>query len=105
MASVHIVCRRGLHVHPIEHPVYETGNWDFSTVEADQLVGGTIYLHESKGERSYFGGTVEAYRLADVPEKAHSQRIVFRIRSTANAKNVSWRGANHVRAWTGGIIG
>ena len=96
MASVHIVCRRGLHVHPVEHPVYETGNWDFSTVEADQ---------QSKGARSYFGGTVEAYRLADVPEKAHSQRIVFRIRSTANAKNVSWRGANHVRAWTGGIIG
>ncbi|RKH66761.1 hypothetical protein D7W81_15015 [Corallococcus aberystwythensis] len=67
-------------------------------------MGGTIYLHESKAKRSYFGGTVLSYEIVEVPEKAHAQRIMFRIQSTAEAKDKEWRGANHGRAWTGGVL-
>ncbi|MFB1485399.1 hypothetical protein [Corallococcus sp. RDP092CA] len=104
MASVHLKCQRERNLHTVAHPIYDSGYWDFTPEEAAQLVGGTLYLHETKAERSYFGGTVLSYEVVNVPEKAHSQRIMFRIRSTAEAKNKAWRGANHGRAWTGGIL-
>ncbi|RKG79903.1 hypothetical protein D7W79_09200 [Corallococcus exercitus] len=104
MASAHIKCKRGLNLHAVKAPLYDSGHWDFSPEEAAQLVGGTIYLHNTKAERSYFGGTVLSYEIVDVPEKAHSQRIVFRIHSMVEAKNKEWQGANHVRAWTSGIL-
>ncbi|NOK17642.1 hypothetical protein [Corallococcus carmarthensis] len=104
MASTHIKCARELNLHAVKPPIYNSGYWDFSPEEAAQLVGGTIYLHETKGKRSYFGGTVLSYEVVEVPEKANAKRIMFRIHSTAEAKNKEWRGTNHVRAWTGGIL-
>ena len=75
-----------------------------SPEEAAPFVGGALHLHEPQAERSYFGGTVLSYEVVHVPEEAHAQRIMFWIRSTAEAKNKAWRGANHGRAWTGGIL-
>ncbi len=102
-ASIHFICRGELGVTPLKHPIYETGEWDVSREDAERLVGGMVYLHETKSERSYFGGRIETFREVDT-DMAHARRIVFKFRSTADAKGVRWRGASHNMAWTSGVV-
>lgn len=104
MASIHFKCSRSLNLHHIGAGIYDSGTWDVSPSEAAQLVGGTLYLHEKKASPSYFGGTVLSFTVVDVPEKAHSRRIVFRIRASDSAKGKAWRGENHRNAWTSRVL-
>ncbi|MFC3078199.1 hypothetical protein ACFODL_08895 [Phenylobacterium terrae] len=103
MASLHVICRDRLHLHVTQFPEFESGYWDLSEGDAQRLVGGMLYLHQKKGEPSYFGGTVQSYRVSG-PEDVIADRIVFTITATAEGKGASWRGASHGMAWSSGII-
>src|SRR6267142_6802866 len=59
MPSIHFICRGGLNLHVVKHPVYECGVWDVEN-DAPKLVGGMLHLHEAKADSSYFGGRIES---------------------------------------------
>jgi hypothetical protein len=103
MTSIHFVCRDRANLTAIKHPVYESGHWDLTLEQAESLVGGMVYLHQTKALLSYFGGRIDSYRPVD-RGNAHSGRIAFTFTSTLACKGVKWRGAGHSRAWTSGVI-
>lgn len=103
MGSIHLICRGGLHLHPTAFPVFDSGFWDLSEADAERLVGGMLYLHETKASPSYFGGVVRGFRVAGSDELAPG-RIVFSVESTREGKGVAWKGAAHSMAWTGGLV-
>jgi hypothetical protein len=64
--------------------VYETGDWVCSADAAQALVGGCVYLHESKNAPAYFGGTILSWRTFDADPK----RVVFVFKSDPAARGV-----------------
>ena len=63
MKEIHFICPNRILLTLIERPddasgawVYESGNWDLRPDEPALLVGGIIYLHQTKATPSYFGG-------------------------------------------------
>lgn len=104
-ASIHFICRGRLNLAVVKHPVYTTGFWAIPQDWADRLVGGMIYLHETKTEPSYFGGRVLEWRPATEADTTdHAGDIIFTIEATLDAKGKSWRGQDHAMAWTSGLI-
>ncbi len=43
--------------------LYESGWWAMSEKAAEELVGGRLYLHSAQDKPSYFGGSVQSYRV------------------------------------------
>jgi len=103
MLCIHFLCRDRLNVHAVNHPVYESGEWDVPLEDAERLVGGMIFLHQTKSQRSYAGGRIESYRVVET-NRAHSRRIIFKFTSASEGKDVRWKGADHPMAWTGGVV-
>jgi hypothetical protein len=79
-----------------------SGYWDINDAQAEALVGGWLYLHETKARPSYFGGKIIDFRHELRPDVVRNDRIglIFYPRAEAK-KSVSWRGQQHGRAWTG----
>ena len=102
MPSIHFVCRDRLNLHRTGSS-YESGDWDMPPEEAATLVGGMIYLHQTKGTRSYFGGRVESFREIDT-DRAHGRRIIFKFSFTEAGRGTEWRGSSKPRAHSSGII-
>jgi hypothetical protein len=102
MPSIHFICRGGLNLHVVKHPVYESGVWDCEN-DAPTLIGGMMYLHETKADKSYFGGRIESFSVVETDE-AHSHRVVFTVTSLREGKGVRWRGTAHAMAWTSGVV-
>jgi hypothetical protein len=103
MARIHFICRNHLGVIPTKFPEFESGSWDIPEVDAKTLLGGTIFLHETKSSPSYFGGTISHYRVVEI-DQAHSNRIVFTLTSTKEARGIDWEGIDHAMAWSGGVL-
>jgi hypothetical protein len=103
MASLHLICHGGLHLRTVKFPVFETGFWDLSESDAASLEGGMLFLHETKSRQSYFGGRVQAHRVAG-PGEEMPGRIVFTVESTIEGKGAPWAGASHAMAWSGGLV-
>lgn len=115
MSKVHIICKRaedgsgwvgrtGVTCIDRENHIYISGKWDFNLVEAEALVGGDLYLHETKGDKSAFGGRIIEVREASLPHKARDQRVEFVIKASPDHRGVPWEGASHAMAWTSGIL-
>lgn len=62
-----------------------------------------IYLHQTKSKLSYFGGRIVSFHMIET-DNAHSQRIVFRFTFRPEGKGKVWRGTDHDRAWTSGVV-
>lgn len=115
MSSIHIICkkaedgsewigRRGVScVDKVEH-IYVSGKWDLDLEAAKILIGGDLYLHETKNDRSGFGGKIIEVRPAILETKARDQRIEFVFKATKEHKGKAWKGANHAMAWNSGIL-
>ena len=104
--SAHFLCRtvdgKPRHLRPTSFPLFESGMWAIKEDEAKALVGGMIYLHETKAEPSYFGGVVIDYRPADGAE--YADRWVFTVASTLSGKNAAWHGKDHGMAHFSGVL-
>ncbi len=101
--SAHFICKNGLGIKPTGNQEYTSEAWDLNEAEAANLIGGTIYFHESKDEISYFGGTV--LRIESIKsDAARENRIKFYLIPKIQAKGKRWQGKSHSMAWFSGII-
>ena len=81
-----------------------SGNWTLSDKEAEALVGGWIYFHVTKAEPSYYGGLIYEHTRVKISGVARQDRIKFRFQPSSAARGLRWRGQDHTRAWTGGLV-
>jgi hypothetical protein len=108
--EIHFICPNRILLTLIERPddangawVYESGNWDLRPDEPALLVGGIIYLHQTKATPSYFGGRIDSYHEIDERGRL-GNKVVFRFTASASAKDVKWRGVGNTRASNGGVV-
>jgi hypothetical protein len=71
---------------------------------ARELIGGRIFLHETKALPSVFGGEVVAVETVRDRSLAREDRVVFIVRPTIADKGVTWRGRSDPKASYGGVI-
>lgn len=83
---------------------FQSGFWNLSEEEAKELVGGFLYLHETKAKSAGFGGRIVGYSVETLPVFARALRIDFRVEPMREARGTGWRGARHAMAWTGGLV-
>jgi len=98
--------------------VYVSCCWDFKVEDAEELIGGRIYLHHTKKKISFMGGVVTKVTNCDLrfankyfdPQKqkipSRFDRVFIEFRSTHKDRHVWWNSAGNVHpmAWTTGII-
>ena len=101
----HLICKHGALVEAIKprEAAYSSGDWDISEEDARRLVHGTLYFHQAKATRSYFGGTVTGYEMVETENKK-SLRVRFFLTATQEAKGVPWQGRDDDMAWFSGVI-
>lgn len=109
--AIHFKCGLGANGRPlglsaIDKPAtrFRSCCWDVTEEEARQLVGGWIYLHETKAKPSYFGGVVYAFEAVRVEDAAHQDRIAFMFEAKPHGKGQNWRGADHAMAHQSEVI-
>lgn len=78
--------------------------WAVSQEEARALVGGWVYLHPKKSDRSEFGGRVQEINAAIRERSVRELGFEFVLEVCPAARNQKWRGKSHGRAWTGGVV-
>ena len=63
----HLICKidkknitqsRNLHKDDNEKGIFFSGNWTIKLEEAKALIGGKLFLHREKDQKSFFGGDV-----------------------------------------------
>lgn len=93
---------------PSTHPnlpyAYSTGHWIFNHSDARSLLGGFVFLHETKAKPAHFGGLIYDWQPVEVNDAKTSHRVLFHFLYTADALNANWQGHIHKQAWTGYII-
>ena len=95
---------RNLRKSESEDEVYFSGFWDIPLAETTTLIGGMLFLHETKAKASRFGGRVLAVEQVEKDEFAHAKRIEFKVKALREGRGVKWRGADHAMASYGTII-
>lgn len=89
--------------HPSLPYAYSTGNWVFSHSDAHSLLGGFIYLHETKAKPAHFGGLIYDWQPVVVNDAITRHRVMFHFLYMADALHAEWEGSLHKQAWTGYI--
>ena len=98
MSRIHLLCKKGEHLKETvqKSGIWDSGNWVVTADEAQRLVGGTLYLHETKGKRSYFGGRITGFRPIVTNDKIR-ERTIFTFEFRPQAKDVAWPPGSSVR--------
>jgi hypothetical protein len=90
--------------------------WDFDLEVAKTLIGGMIFFHDTKSEKSKLGGRVldvqsirldedtEYHKIDPDDKDKKQQRVMFKLEITPYGRNQRWRGKDHSMSWTSGII-
>lgn len=95
----HLICKkdeenktqsRNLHKSDNEKNVFLSGNWSIKFEEAKALIGGQLFLHREKDQKSYFGGDVIDISTVFVDD---DEKVIFKFKATEEAKKG--------RAWEG----
>jgi hypothetical protein len=112
--QIHLMCRRNsdgngfIGLHSTHHPkfsnAYITGKWKLRAVAAQSLLGGLVFLHETKAKPSYLGGLIYDWEISQDSEKANEKRISFKFLAAADARYVRWAGKNHMMAWQSEVV-
>lgn len=83
--NIHFICKRGENHANIEGRTFRTGSWSVSDKEAEKLVGGMIYLHETQKDKAWTGGKILRYHVHESgPDKGrkvfiYQQAVDFRV--------------------------
>lgn len=106
-ARLHLICRdaQGVTCLDPKEALYRSEAWALASEEISALDGGRLYLHQTKTEPAYFGGTViGAEALASIEGEA--QRYAVTLKANREAKGVAWdeRGRSHGMAWSSGVV-
>jgi len=113
MWAVHIKCEpegiglRGMT--QIGGGLYRSEALPFTAGEAKTFLaraqeGGWVYFHPTKAGTSVFGGVCLHVEKVQVDDAAIEDRLVFEFRARREGSGNAWRGRDHMRAWTGGIV-
>lgn len=92
--------------------------WDFKLEEMRELIGGMIFFHRSKSEKSYLGGIVhDVHQIEMTPDyegpyynpseeelPKRTSRVMFEFEVTKDSRDVKWRGLDHSMSYCGGIV-
>jgi len=91
VTAIHLV-ERSANVRKIDKSKneWESGYWDVAEDVAQKLLGGTLYVHQSKLQGSHFGGTILGHRIEE--SGPHAGRVVFKVRADADCKGVKTDG-------------
>ena len=89
---------------PLGEKRYRSCCWAISETEAQALLGGWIYLHETKISPSAIGGFIDGVEPAgrDGTARENGFAITFRVRP--EGRGLKWRGASHGMAWWSGLV-
>lgn len=101
--SAHFKCVDSAGIKGFGDHQYSSEAWDIPIEDVEKLVGGNVYFHTTKNDKSYFGGVVTRYEIMKI-DAAHSKRIKIYLTATKEAKGVVWSGKEHVMAWYSGVI-
>lgn len=108
--SVHFKCVKlkngqAMYVSHVEGTTnFLSGYWDISEAEAQALIGGWLYLHETKSAPSYRGGKICGFKHEVRTDVARQHRIGLLFRPRMEAVGAMWRGAAHDMAWSSGLV-
>jgi hypothetical protein len=108
--SIHLKCVKlangqAMNVSHIEGTSnFISGYWFLNDQEAEALIGGWLYLHETKASKSYRGGQISGVKHEIRTDVANKDRIGLIFRPMVEAIGVAWRGQRHDMAWTGGLV-
>ncbi len=106
-ARLHLLCRDALGVACLDakSSIYRSEAWALTADEVAAMEGGRVYLHQTKSQPSYFGGSViGAERL---PAGAGElDRYALTVQSDLEGRGVHWdeRGKSHGMAWSSGVV-
>ncbi|AYG95592.1 hypothetical protein D8I30_10680 [Brevundimonas naejangsanensis] len=109
-SSIHFICRASAGIRCLDPKagVYESEAWLLAPEEIGALEDGEVFFHETKGQPSYFGGSILGIRPVDdsVAGSDARRRCVITLRSTTAGRNVRWNpgGKVHGMAWTSGVV-
>ena len=103
--AAHLICRDHDGVKKVEGEAsYTSGSWVIPRDVANQLVGGRLYLHETKKQCSYFGGQVTGFFESQRDEGAISAGVTFQLISDKGGKGKLWQGRDHGMAWFSDLV-
>lgn len=108
MNAIHFTCDRDVNgglsnlTYDKESGTYRSGFWNITVDQAESLVGGWVYLHQTKATTSQFGGKILSFEQVTVDGPAPAERIVFVLTPSHDGRGQKWRGKQ--RAWTGGVV-
>lgn len=96
---------------------YWTCCWRFNYTDAKKLIGGSIYFHPTKSDKSTFGGRVidaQPMKINGIPTEYYTplpgdkekfqDRVYFTFEFDDQYRGQVWRGNDNDRSWTSGII-
>ena len=101
--SAHFKCVDSTGIKGFGDNKYTSEAWDIPIDDAEKLVGGNVYFHTTKNDKSYFGGVVTKYEVMGI-DAAHSKRIKIFLTATKEAKGIDWNGKEHIMAWYSGLV-
>jgi hypothetical protein len=67
-------------------------------------MGGWVYFHPTKRKPSEFGGRILALAQGERIGAAVPTGTVFTLEARREGQGQKWRGKDHGRAWTGGVV-
>lgn len=81
MLDIHLICHDSHMLDDKGDGLFETGNWrGISPEDCDAAIGGRVYLHRTRFEVAYHGGTIMKWW---VPEGVEEKRKRFLFRADA----------------------
>ncbi len=85
---IHLIERQN-RFRKIEDDKYESGFWDVAEATAQLLLGGSIFFHKKQDEKSFYGGTILAYRITTKQDsEKYAGRIIFIFRFSPDHRDV-----------------
>lgn len=90
--------------HPVFNYAYTSGKWYLPKGVVQSLIGGLIFLHESKTQTSYFGGLIYDWEDTPDPTKPNEDRVSFKFLAVTDGRFVRWSGRDHVMAWQSDVV-
>ena len=83
----HLICKidkknitqsRNLHKDDNEKGIFFSGNWTIKLEEAKALIGGKLFLHREKDQKSFFGGDVIDVSSILVDD---NEKVIFKFKA------------------------
>lgn len=96
--------RKGLTLVDRQTDTWRSCCWLLSEEDQNALLGGWLYLHDTKGKAASFAGQIIGFEAAKRETAAREDGVAILFRADRSARDQKWRGANHGMAYSSGII-